>query len=115
MDIAKSLVQYLDTGVDGQEIRQLCRAAVAQRIREIKLASAQAVVQARSCDLMDDPEGSNVALEQARRLQREYHEFYAQWLGLEGPVSGGLEQPQQRRGPRNDEEPPAAAAEEGGP
>ncbi len=68
MDIAKMLVQYLDTGVDGLEIRQLCRATVAQRIREIKLASAQAVVQARSCDLLDDLGGSNAAHEQARRL-----------------------------------------------
>ncbi len=56
-DISRTLVRFLDTGVDGQEIRQLCRTAIAQRIREIKPAAAQAVVQARSCDLMDNPEG----------------------------------------------------------
>ena len=50
-DISRALIEFLDTGVDGQEIRQLCRAAIAKRIREIKVASAQAVVEARSCDL----------------------------------------------------------------
>lgn len=110
IDIAGMLVQYLDTGVDGLEIRQLCRAAVAQRIRDIKLASAQAVVQARSCDLMNDPGGSNAAHEQARRLQRQYHDFYAQWLVLEGPAVGGPGQDPQRPGLRNDEVSPAAPA-----
>ena len=86
-DISRTLVRFLDTGVDGQEIRQLCRTAIAHRIREIKLAAAHAVVQARSCDLMDDPEGSTDAHQQARKLQREYHDFYAQWLGLAGPIA----------------------------
>ena len=110
MDISRMLVQYLDTGVDGHEIRQLCRAAIAQRIREIKLAAAQAVVQAKSCDLTDNPEGSNAALYLARSLQREYHEFYAQWLGLEGPVAVGSAEGAER--PGKDEGPPGGAAEE---
>ena len=88
MDIVKLLPEYLDIGVDQEEMRQLSFAAVAQRIREVKLAVAQSVVQARACTLMDNLEGSNKALEQARRLQREYHEFYAQWRRLGGSGSG---------------------------
>ena len=106
MDIARSLAEFLGTGVDSQEIRALCRAAVAQSIREIKLASAQAVVLATSCVIMDDPGGSNATLDQARRLQWEYHEFYAQWLVLEGPAAGGLDREAQGPGPRNAEGPP---------
>ena len=84
MDIVKLLPEYLDLGVDQEEMRQIALAAVAQRIREIKLSVAQAVVQARACTLLDNLEGSNTALQQARRLQREYHEFYAQWRRLSG-------------------------------
>ena len=95
MDIVKLLPEHLDLGVDQEEMRQIALAAVAQRIREIKLSVAQAVVQARACTLMDNLEGSNTSLQQARRLQREYHEFYAQWRRLSGSenrsASGGPE------------------------
>ncbi len=88
MDVIKLLPQYLDLGVDQEEMRQITLTALAQRIREIKLSVAQAVVQARACTLLDNLEGSNTALQQARRLQREYHDFYAQWRRLGGPGSG---------------------------
>lgn len=104
MDVADILTKYLDRGVDGQEIRQLCRVAVAQRIRDIKLATAQAVVQAKSRDVMDDPDGSDAALQQARNLQKEYREFYAEWLGLvqwpgpDGTVADGQDDGAERPG-----------------
>ncbi|MCH7713759.1 MAG: hypothetical protein IIC99_09065 [Chloroflexi bacterium] len=98
MDVIKLLPEYLDMGVDQEEMRQITLAALAQRIREVKLSVAQAVVQARACTLMDDTEAAGTALQQARRLQREYHEFYAQWLGLEGPVAGGLNEKLPRPG-----------------
>ena len=99
MDVIKVLPEYLDFGVDKEEMRQIALTAVAQHIREIKLSVALAVVQARACTLMDNLEGSNTALQQARRLQREYHEFYAQWLRLSGsenqeaPVAPCIEAP----------------------
>ena len=81
-DIVNLLPEYLDMGVDQEEMRQIALAALAQRVRDIKLAVAQSVVQARASTLLDNLEGANAALQQARRLQREYHEFYAQWLRL---------------------------------
>jgi hypothetical protein len=84
MDVIESLPEYLDLGVDQGEMRQIALAALAQRIREIKLSVAQAVVQATACSLMDDVDGANAARQQARRLQREYHEFHAQWRRLSG-------------------------------
>ena len=105
MDIVKLLPEYLDVGVDEEELRQLSLAAVAQRIREVKLAVAQAVVQARACTLMDNLEGSNTALQQARRLQREYHEFYAQWRRLSGSENQDAPDPSSTEAP---DDPPEA-------
>ena len=99
MDVIKLLPEYLDMGVGQEEMRQIALAALAQRIREIKLSVAQAVVQAGSSTLMENPEGSDTALQQARRLQREYYEFYAQWRRLSGlenqeaPDASGNEAP----------------------
>lgn len=89
MDIVNLLPEYLDMGVDQEEIRQIAMAALAQRIREIKLSVAQAVVQAKVCTMMDDLEGSDKALQQARLHQREYHELYAQWRRLAGSYEAG--------------------------
>ena len=91
MDIVNLLPEYLDMGVDQEEMRQIALAALAQRVRDVKLAVAQAVVQARASTLMDNLEGANTALQQARRLQREYHEFYAQWRRLADPSDDGPE------------------------
>lgn len=99
MDIVNLLPEYLDLGVDQEEMRQIALAALAQRIRDLKISVAQAVVQARACTLLDNLEGSSTALQQARRLQREYHEFYAQWRRLsvsenqEAPEPSGTESP----------------------
>lgn len=86
MDIIKLLPEYLDTGVDAEELTQIAQAALAQRIRDLKLAIGQAVVQARSCTLLDNLEGSHQALQRARQLQREYHHFFAEWTRLNPPA-----------------------------
>jgi len=86
MDIIKILPEYLDNGVDAEELAQIAQAALAQRIRDLKLAIAQAIVQARSCTLLDNLEGSHQALHRARQLQKEYHHFYAEWQRLSNPV-----------------------------
>lgn len=113
MDVIKVLPEYLDLGVDQEEMRQIALTVLAQRIREIKLSVAQAVVQARSCELMDNPEGSSASLQQAHRLQLEYHEFYAQWLGLDSRPAGGREEYQRR--PGKDEGPAGGEAAKGEP
>jgi hypothetical protein len=71
----------------------ITQAALAKRIRDLKLAIAEAVVQARACTLLDNLEGSHQALQRARQFQREYHHFYAEWQRLNvGAGHQGLSQ-----------------------
>jgi hypothetical protein len=88
MDIIKLLPEYLDLGVDQDELVAIALAALAKRIRDVKLATAEAVVQARACILLDNLEGSHQALQRARQLQREYHHFFAEWQRLVKPSGG---------------------------
>jgi hypothetical protein len=96
MDIIKLLPEYLDLGVDANELVAITQAALAKRIRDLKLAIAEAVVQARACTLLDNLEGSHQALQRARQLQKEYHHFFAEWRrlnstsGAAGDGAGGL-------------------------
>ena len=93
MDIIQLLPEYLDSGVDQDELVAVTQAALAKRIRDLKLAIAEAVVQARAGSLLDNLEGSHQALHRARQLQREYHHFYAEWSRLQVP----LEDPEERQ------------------
>ena len=93
MDIIQLLPEYLDLGVDQDELVAVTQAALAKRIRDLKLAIAEAVVQARAGSLLDNLEGSHQALHRARQLQREYHHFYAEWSRLQVP----LEDPEERQ------------------
>jgi trehalose-6-phosphate synthase len=87
LDIVKLLPEYLDLGVDADELVAISQAALAKRIRDLKLAIAEAVVQARACTLMDNLEGSHQALHRARQLQQEYHHFHAEWSRLQASPS----------------------------
>lgn len=89
MDIIKLLPEYLDLGVDPEEMQQIAQAALAQRLRSLKLAIGEAVVQARAATLLDNLEGSHQALHRARQLQREYHHFYAEWSRFNCPDTSG--------------------------
>jgi hypothetical protein len=90
MDIIKLIPEYLDLGVDQDELVAIAQAALAKRIRDLKLAIAEAVVQARACTLLDNLEGSHQALARARQLQREYHHFHAEWVRLSSGSTKGL-------------------------
>lgn len=85
MEIIKLLPEYLDLGVDQEELVAITQAALAKRIRDLKLAIGEAVVQARACTLLDNLEGSHQALQRARQLQKEYHHFFAEWSRLQLP------------------------------
>jgi hypothetical protein len=85
MDIIQLLPEYLDLGVDQDELVAITQAALAKRIRDLKLAIAEAVIQARAGTLLDNLEGSHQALQRARQLQREYHHFFAEWSRLQVP------------------------------
>lgn len=92
MDIIKILPEYLDLGVDPDELNAIAQAALAQRLRSLKLAIGEAVVQARAATLLDNLEGAHQALQRARQLQKEYHHFYAEWQRLQlASAKGGPE------------------------
>jgi hypothetical protein len=95
VDIIQLLPEYLDLGVDQEELVAVTQAALAKRVRDLKLAIAEAVVQARACTLLDNLEGSHQALQRARQLQREYHHFYAEWTRLQVPPHPELAEPPQ--------------------
>jgi hypothetical protein len=85
------LAKYLDIGVDKDELRQIALAALARRLRELKLAVGDAVVHAQGEMLSSRPAGVEQALAQARRLQKEYHSLYCQWQDLYQREAHGTE------------------------
>ena len=92
MEIVKLLSQFLDVGVDGEELRQIALAALAHRLRELKLAIGVAVVDAQG-ELMEGClPGVDRSLQKARRLGEEYRSMYRQWcaLYLQEPRGPGL-------------------------
>ena len=93
MDIVKLLPEYLDIGVDEEELRQIAMSSLADRIRNLKLLIGQSVVQARACTLLDDLPGSSQALQKARQLKKEYHHFYAEWVRLISDAPPSAEMP----------------------
>ena len=93
MDIIQLLPEYLDLGVDQDELEAVTQAALAKRIRDLKLAIAEAVVQACACTLLDNLEGSHQALQRTRQLQREYHHFFAEWSRLQACTEPGRSVP----------------------
>jgi hypothetical protein len=82
MEITKLLSQYLGEGVDGEELRQIALAALARRLRELKLAVGEEVVRAQGELMQGCLEGVDQALSQARKLGKEHHVLYRQWREL---------------------------------
>ena len=78
------LRDYIDVGVDDQEIRQIALASLAERIRSLKLQIARAIVEAKACLLLDNLQGSSQALKAARGLKRQYQYFHVEWCLLAG-------------------------------
>jgi len=95
VSILNLLSQYLGPDVDQTELVAIAQAALAKRIRDLKLAIAEAVVQARACALASNLSDSDQALRRARQLQQEYHYFCGEWtvLSQSGAGSNPLETP----------------------
>jgi hypothetical protein len=82
VEIIKLLSQFIDVGVDGEELRQIALAALAHRLRDLKLSIGVAVVDAQG-ELMEGClPGVDRSLQKARRLGEEYRSMYRQWCGL---------------------------------
>ena len=84
MNLEQLLREYIDIGVDDEEMQQIALASLAERIRGLKLQIAQAVNEARACLLLDNLNGSNQALKTAASLKKQYHYFYGEWHRLGG-------------------------------
>jgi hypothetical protein len=82
VDITNLLSHYLDQGVDEEELRQIALAALARRLRELKLAVGEAVVRAQGELLLGCMGGMDQALHQARMLGKEHRCLYRQWREL---------------------------------
>jgi len=78
MDVIKMLPEYLDTGLEDGELEDITRIALAKHIRELKGAIANAVINAKSFNLLDNLEGANKALTEARKFSKQYHHFLAE-------------------------------------
>ena len=87
MNLEQLLKEYIDIGVDDEEVRHIALASLADRIRGLKLQIAQAINEARACLLLDNLSGSNQALKMAASLKKQYHYFYSEWRRLGGDVS----------------------------
>ena len=84
MDIVKLLPEYLDTGLEDGELNEIAEFALAQHIKQLKVAIANSVINARSATLMDNMEGSSKALGEARKFKKQYHHFQAELARLRG-------------------------------
>lgn len=82
MEIIALLSQYLDVGVDGGELRQIALAALAHRLRDLKLAIGLAVVEAQGEMMAGCLLGVDQSLQRAGRLREEYRALYRQWCDL---------------------------------
>lgn len=82
MEIIKLLSQILDVGVDEEELRQIALAALAHRLRELKLAIGAAVVEAQGEMSEGCLLGVDQSLQKAGRLGDEYRSAYRQWCAL---------------------------------
>jgi len=78
MDMIDILPEYLDTGMVDGEIKNLAVSTIRNHLTQLKQAIANSVISARSHTLMDNLKGADTAMEQARKLQTQYHYFLSE-------------------------------------
>lgn len=83
MDLVRLLPEFLDVGVDDAEMEEIAMAALQSQIKLLKVAIANAVVNARGHTLIDNLGGAEKALAEARRLQTQYHAFLSELERME--------------------------------
>jgi len=86
MDTKDVLAKYLDVGVEDEEMETITLMAIQNRLKQLKMAIAESIIQSQAAAQVDNLEGSNAALKQARKLKNEYHHFYAELRRLRGEV-----------------------------
>ena len=91
MDVIDILREFIDTGVQEEELRSLVEDSIQAHIKLVKQAMANAVISARAAVLLDNLDGSTKMMAEARKLKKQYHHFLAELARLRGepdPESG---------------------------
>ena len=83
MDIIKSLPDFLDIGVEEEEMKAVALNALAKRLNALKAAIAETLLGAKAQALTDNFTAQHEALKQAKALKKEYHHFYAEFNRLQ--------------------------------
>ena len=76
--------EYLGDLVDDDELRAIQLSSISGRIRQLKVAVADAVYAAKAALQTDNMTSSNQFLKQAKAHKRELQYFTAEWKRLEG-------------------------------
>ncbi|GEM_PF-2758535 len=95
MDYLSQLKEFFGATVSEDEARQIARAVIAGHVRQLKVAMAQQVWQARRRSGSGDQAGGAESLAQARVLKQEYDESLDQYACLGqagGPAETGTPQ-----------------------
>jgi len=83
MDIIKTLPDFLDIGVEEEEMKVLSLNALAKRLKLLKDTITDVLLGAKAHALTDNFTAQNEALKEAKRLKKEYHHFYAEFNRLQ--------------------------------
>ena len=83
MDIIKTLPEFLDVGVEAEEMKAVALTALSKRLNQLKIAIADVLLGAKAQALTDNFTAQNEALKNAKALKKEYHHFYAEFNRLQ--------------------------------
>ena len=83
MAIEDQLAEIL-VGESAEEIKRTILTALAIRIRDLKVAIAQTLLDNKFAKLLDNTQAANVSLDQLKKLERQYQSCMNEWKRLGG-------------------------------
>ena len=84
MDVIKIMEEFLGEEMDKEEMKQLAVDSITAHLQLLKKAIANTIISARSATLVDNLEGSDHAMAEARKFQKLYYHFQAELSRLHG-------------------------------
>ena len=84
MDTIDIIKDFIDTGVQEEELKRLVDDAIQAHILQVKRAMVNAVISARAAVLLDNLDGSTKMMAEARKLKKQYYHFLAELARLRG-------------------------------
>lgn len=83
MTIEAQLAEIL-MGESEEEVKRVYLTALSIRMRDLKVAIAQTLLDNKAAMLLDNMQAANTALGQLRKLKRQYQSCKSEWNRLEG-------------------------------